>query len=159
MSIRLVYKSSKGRGALVGLHLGIGFFASREHLLFSPHPLSLLSPLPCLITTFDGASSYCCTFEGLHNLNEEKQNCLISKTDKHIHFFNIHFKMFLIDSLVDLGWVTKDLKFSNSGIYASRLEMIQIDIKIDIERETVESAISTIISQFVRIKKRLLPEN
>lgn len=67
--------------------------------------------------------------------------------------------MFLIDSLVDLGWVTKDLKFSNSGIYASRLEMIQIYIKIDIERETVESAISTIISQFVRIKKRLVPEN
>lgn len=78
-------------------------------------------------------------FEGLHNLNEEKQNCLISKTDKHIHFFNIQFKMFLIDSLVDLGWVTKDLKFSNSGIYALRLEMIQIDIlkDIDIERETV----------------------
>lgn len=135
MSIRLVYKSSKGRGAILVSIQESGFFASREHLLFSPHHLSLLSPLPCLITTFDGASSYCCMFEGLHNLNEEKQNCLISKTDKHFLFFNIHFKMFLIVSHVDLGWVTKDLKFSNSGIYALRLEMIQIDIKIQILSE------------------------
>lgn len=61
--------------------------------------------------------------------------------------------MSLIASPVDLGWGTQGLKFSNSGI--SRCGCGNDTYKyydIDIERETVESAISTIISQFVRIE-------